>query len=61
MSRAKQEVKKEVHIDGCTIQWVQDIKLLGVILDVNLQFLEQFIILSKFAPKQAEELACYLD
>ena len=61
MSRAKQEVKKEVHIDGYTIQWAQDIKLLGVILDVNLQFLEQFIILSKFAPKQAEELACYLD
>ena len=38
MSRAKQEVKKEVHIDGHTIRQAQDIKLLGVILDVNLQF-----------------------
>ena len=40
MSRAKQEVKKEVHIDGHTIRQAQEIKLLGVILDVNLQFSE---------------------
>ena len=41
--------------------WFKTLNYWGVILDVNLQFLEQFIILSKFAPKQAEELACYLD
>ena len=40
MSRAKQEVKKAVHIDGHTIRQVQEIKLLGVILFVNLQFSE---------------------
>ena len=40
MSRAKQEVKKAVHIDGHTIRRVQEIKLLGVILFVNLQFSE---------------------
>ena len=39
-SRAKQEVKKAVHIDGHTIGQAQEIKLLGVILDVNLQFSE---------------------
>ena len=32
MSRAKQEVKKAVHIDGHTIRHAQEIKLLGVIL-----------------------------
>ena len=40
MSRAKQEVKKAVHIDGHTIRQAQDVKLLGVILDLNLQFSE---------------------
>ena len=40
MSRAKKEVKKAVPIDSHTIRQAQEIKLLGVILDVNLQFLE---------------------
>ena len=40
MSRAKQEVKKAVHIDGHTIRQARDVKLLGVILDLNLQFWE---------------------
>ena len=35
-----QEVKKAVHIDGHKIQQAQEIKLLGVMLDVNLQFSE---------------------
>ena len=35
-----QEVKKAVHIDGHKIQQAQELKLLGVILDVNLQFSE---------------------
>ena len=38
--QAKQEVKKAVQIDGNTIRQAQEIKLLGVILDVNLQFSE---------------------
>ena len=37
---AKQEVKKAVHIDGHTIRQAREIKLLGVIPDVNLQFSE---------------------
>ena len=40
MSRAKQEVKKAVHINSHTIRQAEEIKLLGVILDVNVQFLE---------------------
>ena len=40
MSRAKEEVKKAVPIDSHTIRQAQEIKLLGVILYVNLQFLE---------------------
>ena len=40
MSRAKREVKKAVHIDGHTIRQAQEVKLLGVILDLNLQFSE---------------------
>ena len=40
MSRAKQEVKKEVHINGHTIRQAQEINLMGVTLDVNLQFSE---------------------
>ena len=40
MSRAKQEVKKAVHINGHTIRQAEEIKLLGVILDVNVQFSE---------------------
>ena len=35
-----QEVKKVVHINGHKIQQAQELKLLGVILDVNLQFSE---------------------
>ena len=41
MSRAKQEIKKAVHIDGHIVGQDQEIKLLGVILDVNLQFSER--------------------
>ena len=41
MSRAKQEVKKGVQMNGHTIWQAQEIKLLRVILDVNLQFSEQ--------------------
>ena len=40
MSRAKQEVKKAVHINGHTIRQAEEIKLLGVIVDVNVQFSE---------------------
>ena len=35
-----QEVKKVVHINGHKILQAQELKLLGVILDVNLQFSE---------------------
>ena len=35
-----QEVKKAVHIDDHKIQQAQELKPLGVILDVNLQFSE---------------------
>ena len=40
MSRAKREVKKAVHIDGHTIRQAQEVKLRGLILDLNLQFSE---------------------
>ena len=36
--QAKQEVKKAMHIGGHTIRQAREIKLLGMILDVNLQF-----------------------
>ena len=41
MSRTKQEVKKAVNIDGHIVGQAQEITLLGVILDVNLQFSER--------------------
>ena len=53
MSRAKQEVKKVVHIDGRTVGQAQEIKLLGVIIDVNLQFSEH---IKQICPKTSRSI-----